>query len=185
MNDRRRMLLAIAATLAVARLVVVPWVEAQGAARERLQVLTQRLDRSAAVIGSREKVLAAREELRAATELALGPFPVADSVDAFRLDAQRQVAGIVESVGLQVSLFDWLLDGQVDKAGLRSGRIRLQVEGPVGDVARLHGELEGRLPFLAARDVQVNFQGMGPDLSEVRASLTLVADLYYREQAAK
>ena len=183
-DERRALLLGFAAVLALLRFGVVPWVEAQAAARERLQVLTQRLDRSVGVVRNSEAILSAREQLRVAADAARKRFPDAPSVEGFRLEGQRRIGAVVSGVGLQVALFDWLMDGSVDDAGLGFGRVRLQVEGPIRDIARLHGELEGALPFMAVREMQLNFRGQAAGLDETPVTMTLVADLYFRRLAA-
>jgi hypothetical protein len=184
MTDRRRaLLLGFAAVLALLRFAVVPWNEAQGESRDRLQVLTQRLDRSVGVVRNRDAILAAREELGVAAEAARGRFPTAASPEAFRLDGQRRVGAVVSAAGLQLALFDWVLDGSVPDAGLGYGRIRFQVDGPLKDIARLHAELEGELPFLVVREMQLNFRGEAAALDDTPVSMTLVADLFFRPQA--
>lgn len=182
-DQRRALLLVIAAVLALLRFGVVPWVQAQNDARDRLQVLTQRLDRSVGVVGNRDAILAARDQLRGAAEAARARFPTAASPEAFRLDSQRQVGAIVAAAGLQLALFDWVLDGSVPDSGLSYGRIRFQVEGSLGDIARLHSQLEGALPSLAVRELQLNLRGEAQALDETTASITFVADLFFRLQA--
>lgn len=184
MTDRRRaLLLGFAAVLALLRFGVVPWIQAQGESRDRLQVLTQRLDRSVGVVRNRDAILAARDELGVAAEAARGRFPTAASPEAFRLDGQRRVGAIVSAAGLQLALFDWVLDGSVPDAGLGYGRIRFQVDGSLKDIARLHAELEGELPFLAVREMQLNLRGEAAALDDTPVSMILVADLFFRPQA--
>ena len=179
-DPRYRPLLGVAAALAFLRFVIVPWLDAQSDARERLQVLTQRLDRSTGVVQNREAILAAAQELEAATTTARSRFPEADSVESFRLEGQRRVGGMVNAAGLKLALFDWVLDGAVEEGRLAYGRARFQVEGALRDVARLHGELEGSLPAMSVRELQLNVAGPADSLGDTRATLMVVADLFYR-----
>lgn len=179
-SQRRRLLLGVAAVLALLRFAVVPWLDAQADARERLQVLTQRLDRSVGVVQNRDAILGAAAALRAATEAARGRFPTAVTAESFRLDDQRRIGAIVAGAGLKLALFDWVLEGAVPDGGLAYARIRFQVEGALSDVMRVHGDLEGGLPYMAVREMQLNLGSgaAGPD--DTSAALTVVADLYFR-----
>lgn len=179
-SPRYRLLLGIAAVLAALRFGVVPWVEAQAAARERLQVLTQRLDRSVGVIENRDAVLAAAGALETATGEARARFPEFDSAETFRLEGQRRIGGLVAAGGLSLAMFDWVLEGMVEEGGLAWGRARFQAEGALRDVARLHGELEGSLPAMSVRELQLNVAGPAASLGDTRATLIVVADLFYR-----
>lgn len=181
MADRRyRPLLGIAAALAFVRFVVVPWLDAQSEARERLQVMTQRLDRSTGVVQNREAIVAAAQELEAAAATARSRFPEADSVESFRLEGQRRIGGMVNAAGLKLAMFDWVLEGAVEEGGLAYGRARFQVEGALRDVARLHGEMEGSLPAMSLRELQLNVSSPAASLGETNATLIVVADFFYR-----
>jgi hypothetical protein len=184
-DQRRALLLGIAAVLALLRFGVMPWIQAQNDARDRLQVLTQRLDRSVGVVSNRDAILAARDQLSGAAAAARSRFPAAASREAFQLDSQRRVGAVISTTGLKLALFDWVLDGKVDDAGLEYGRIRFQVEGPLRDMVRLHGDLEGTLPFLVVREVQLNFRGEAAALDDTAVTLSVVADLFFRLQATK
>ena len=183
-SPRYRLLLGIAAVLAALRFGVVPWVEAQAAARERLQVLTQRLDRSVGVIDNREAVLSAAESLEAAAGEARARFPEFDSAESFRLEGQRRIGALAAASGLSLAVFDWVLEGAVEASGVAYGRTRFQVEGALRDVVRLHGELEGQLPTLSVRELQLNLAGPAAGVGETRATLTVLADLFYRPREA-
>jgi len=183
MADRRaRALLAVAAVLAVLRFVVVPWIEAQNEAHDGLQVLTQRLERSVGVVQNREALSAARQGLAEANAQARERFPTAESVEAFRIEGQRRLGDLAVSAGLKLTLFDWLLDGKVEDAALAFGRVRVQVEGAPWELARLHTDLEGRLPHVAIREVQLSVPRGSSGAADGRATLTLVADVYFRLQ---
>jgi hypothetical protein len=184
-DQRARLLLGIAAVLAGLRFVVVPWIGSQDEARDQLQVLTQRLDRSEGVLQNRDAILSARDQLAAANEAARAHFPVAASVDAFRLDAQQGMAALAAANGLKLSLFDWLLDGAAGEAGLAFGRVRMQADGPPRDLARLHAALEAQLPHVAIREVQLSSARPVGGVGEGNPALTLVADVYFRLQEAK
>jgi len=185
MGRRNAWLLGVAAVLALLRFVVQPWAHAQTEAHEQLQVLTQRLDRSVGVKQNRTAILGARTALETATAAARSRFPSSPSAEAFRLDSQRQIGAIVSASGLQLALFDWTLEGKLEDAGLAYGRVRFQIEGPVRDIARVHGELEGSLPFLAVREAQLNLTGPVSGLDNTRATLTIVADLFFLAEAKR
>jgi hypothetical protein len=185
MGRRNAWLLGVAAVLALLRFVVLPWAHAQAEAHEQLQVLTQRLDRSVGVSQNRAAILGARKQFEAASAAARSRFPSPPSAEAFRLDTQRRIGAIVSASGLKMALFDWTLEGKLQDAGLGYGRTRFQIEGPLRDIARVHGELEGSLPFLAVREVQLNLTSAAPGLDDTRATLTIVADLLFLAEAKR
>jgi hypothetical protein len=177
-------LLGLAVALAALRMVVVPWTQAQGETRQQLEVLTQRLDRSAGVAGSKDVIIAARDALAASTESSRKDFPLVDDRERFRLEAQRQIAAVAAGGNVKVTLFDWIMDGTVPEAGLSYGRVTLKLEGPLDRLVAVHGEIEGRLPFVAIREAKVSLGRGAAGLSSNPASIVLMVDLYYRERAA-
>lgn len=181
-DQRNKVLLGIAAVLAVLRFGIVPWIDSQAQARERLQVLTQRLDRSVGVVQNRKAILDAQKTLRAASARAHGRFPAAPSAEAFRLDNQRRIGAIVTASGAQLALFDWLLEGRLKDTDLSYGRVRFQVDGPLRDVVRAHAELEGNLPSLVVREVQLNLSSPAAGPDEARTTMTVIGDLFFRQQ---
>lgn len=179
-DSRMQWLLGVAGVLAVARLVIVPWAEAQTEQRQQLEVLTQRLDRSEGVVANREVILAAQERLRKDAENTLTVFPLAPGDDESRLAAQRRIAALANQAGLTVTLFDWLLDGEVNEAGLAYSRASVKLEGPLDRMILMHGELEASLPFAAVRELQVRSRSAVSGPSSDPASAVLVVDLFYR-----
>jgi hypothetical protein len=184
-SRRNAWLLGIAVVLAALRFVLMPWIHSQAESRERLQVLTQRLDRSVGVRQNRAAILRAAKELQAAAAEAESRFPAAPDAAAFRLDSQRQIGAIVAAAGLKMALFDWLLEGRLEGNSLSYGRVRFQAEGALKDLVRVDGELEGSLPFLAVREMQLALTTPAPAPNETRGTLTIVADLFYRPQTRK
>ena len=176
---RAQWLLGIAGALAIARFVVVPWVTAQNEQRQQLEVLTQRLDRSEGVTGNSEAILAARDTLAKDAETAFGVFPSAASDDP-RLSAQRRLTDLATRAGLTVTLFDWLVDGEVAEAGLAYSRASLRLEGPLDKLILMHGELEGTMPFVAVREFQVKARNAVAGPSPAAISATLVLDVFFR-----
>jgi len=178
-DARAQWLLGIAAALAVARFVVVPWVAAQNEQRQQLEVLTQRLDRSEGVTRNSEAILAARDALAKDAEVAFGVFPSAADDDP-RLGAQRRLTDLATRAGLTVTLFDWLVDGEVAEAGLAYGRASLRLEGPLDKLILMHGALEGTMPFAAVREFQVKARTAVAGPSSAAISATLVLDMFFR-----
>ena len=132
MGDARvRMLLVLAAVLAALRFAVVPWMQQQAEQRQQLEVLTQRLDRSVAVVQNAEAMQAALGKVVEVTEAARAPFPLVDDRERFRLDAQRMLAGVAQRGGVSVTLFDWVVDGEAPQAGMAYGRVNASLAARV------------------------------------------------------
>jgi uncharacterized membrane protein affecting hemolysin expression len=62
-ESRRNTLIAVALVLAVLQFLVVPWIASQSEARERLQVLTNRLVRSQAVLENKAAIQSAERAM--------------------------------------------------------------------------------------------------------------------------
>jgi len=184
-DARVRWLLGLALALAVLRLAIVPWARAQDEQRQQLEVLTQRLDRSAGVVGNSEAMLAAQGKVAAAAQAARKPYPEVADKERFRLDAQRMLAGIAARGGAKVVLFDWVLDGEAGRAGLAYGRVKASINGPLENLVAVHGQIEGELPFAAIREIKVDLpRGGASGLSADEATFAFVMDLYYRPAQA-
>jgi hypothetical protein len=182
-SNRVRTLLAIVAVLAVLRWVAVPWVQAQNEQHEQLDVLTQRLDRSIGVVQNKAKVLATLQAVRADVQQLRTRFPETASAAQFRLDTQRRFGDLATASGVQMKVFDWVQDGAIADAGLSYGRVRVTIEGPLKDMIRMHGAIEGELGHAAVRDIQMSLAAPAPAAAEARGTANLVIDLFYRSKA--
>jgi hypothetical protein len=175
----------LAAVLAALRFAVVPWMQQQAEQRQQLEVLTQRLDRSVAVVQNAEAMQAALGKVMEVTESARAPFPLVDDRERFRLEAQRMLAGIAQRGGVTVTLFDWVVDGEAPQAGMAYGRVNASLSGPLDSLVAVHGALEAEMPFAAVREVKLDLsRGARPGLSKDPATLALVMDLYFRPRGA-
>jgi hypothetical protein len=136
------------------------------------------------VVQSKDAILAARDDLARRTETIRKDIPVTDDPERFRLEAQRQLGAVAAGGDVKVTLFDWILDGQADAAGLAYGRVNIKLDGPLDRLAAVHGEIEGRLPFAAIREARLEVGRGAAGLASTPASMTLVVDLYFRTRPA-
>ena len=180
--DRRRVLIGLVVALAALRFLVVPWIESQGDARERLEVLTNRLDRSAGVVLNREAITASAASLEKANAADRPKFPQSANAESFRLEAQQRVTGLVEAAALRVEVFDWILDGPSDATALGFIRGRISLRGDMRTQALLFGTLEGELPNMIIREIQYSFEYPARGPFDNRATTTVVADFYFRRE---
>lgn len=178
MNNRVGLLLGLAATLAVLRFVAVPWVESQAGIHDRLFAVTRQLDRAEAIVDAGSDLQARREALESVVRELVARAPVANPGSEHRVHVQRELRAAVESAGLQLKVFEWVLDGEAEAAGLAFGRIRLQIEGPLRDVAQAHVDIEAGFPNVFVRDMSVSVRRGGR--LGTTASATMQLDLYYR-----
>ena len=179
-DARIQWLLGVAGALAVVRFAVVPWVQAQNEQRQQLEVLTKRLDRSEGVIQNRDAIVAARDALAQQSEASFAAFPLAIGDDESRLVAQQRITAMAAQAGLQVSLFDWLLDGDVEAAGLAYSRASIKMDGPLDRLILMHGDLESALPFAAVREFELKLKSPAGGPTTDPASVVMVLDLFYR-----
>ena len=180
-NERTRTLLFLLAALLAVRFVLLPWRESQDEALERLQVLTDRLDRSEAVYANREVIKKTLAKLEKATEATRVRFPDAADEAAFRLEQQQAISSKLGAAGLTVSEFNWVLSGESPETNLKFSRLRLQTSGDVGAIARFVSALETADPHLLVREMilsPVNAQQIS--LGSSATQLTLIVDAYYR-----
>lgn len=178
MNNRVRLLLGLAATLAVLRFVAVPWVESQSGIHDRLFAVTRQLDRAEAIVSSGSDLQARRDALESVVVELAARAPLAIPGSEHRVQVQRELRSAVESTGLTLKVFEWVLDGEAEVAGLTFGRVRLQIEGPLRSVAQVHVDIEAGFPNVFIRDMSVSVR-RGGKLSSI-ANATMQLDLYYR-----
>ena len=179
MNERTRLLLGLVAVLALLRFVAVPWVQGQAGVHDQLYTITLQLDRAEAIAEAGSELEARRDSLNTVVETLAARAPMAEAGSEHRLQVQRNLRSIVESAGLKLSVFEWVLDGEDEIAGLSYGRVRLQFEGSLRKVADAHVGIEAGYPNIFVRDLRMTMRrgngGLGSTVSG-----TLELDVYYR-----
>ena len=182
MSSRVRILLGLAAALVVLRFVVVPWVEAQTGVHDRLFAVTRQLDRAEGIADAGTELGARRDALAEDVRVLASRAPLAEPGSEHRLAVQKELRAAIESAGLELTVFEWVLDGRADSAGLAFGRVRLQIDGSLRQVAEAHVQLEAGLPNAFVRNLVVSLR-RGGGMSGL-ASATLELDIYYRSGGA-
>jgi len=183
-SSRNRLLLMLAIGLAGIKFLVLPWIEQQAAAAERLAVLTQRLDRSTGVVQNRESIRKAVDEVEKSTITARTRFPDEPDVEGYRLGVQQNIGSAGTTAGVTLKAFEWIVDGEVKPARLVYSRARVQFEGGFRNLVTLQANLESRYPNMVIRELNLSSSAMIGAPDESLASLTLVADFYFRPSAA-
>ena len=89
--------------------------------------------------------------------------------------AQDAAMHAVESAGLKVQLFEWVFDGESAPTGLAFGRVRMQLEGTLREIAEAHVTIEAGFPHVFVRSLAVNGRSRGS-----AAGATVELDLYYQ-----
>ena len=180
MNERTRLLLGLVGVLAVLRFVAVPWMQGQARIHDQLYAITLQLDRAEAIAEAGSELEAQRDSLFSVAEGLAARAPQAVLGSEHRLQVQRELRALVESAGLELKVFEWVLDGEDETAGLSFGRIRLQVQGSLREVAEAHVGIEAGYPNIFVRDLSVTMRRGSGGLGST-ASGTLELDLYYRQ----
>jgi hypothetical protein len=175
MNSRAKTLLGLAGALAIARFVLVPWLGAQTSMHDRLYAVTRQLDRAEAIVVAGPDLQARRDSLAATVADLLARAPQAASGSEHRVQVQRQLRTAVESAGLKVQLFEWVFDGESAPTGLSFGRVRMQLEGTLREVAEAHVTIEAGFPHVFVRSLVLNVRTRGS-----AAGATVELDLYYQ-----
>ena len=184
MNPQRLRLLAVfASVLAAIRFFILPWIDAQSAARDELSVLTKRLDRATGVIESRQNIEKSLAEIEKGVTDVGHRFPIVEGAEPFRLQTQQAVRDLATQSDVSQDLFGWVLEGDVDGAGLKYVRARMQFSGDIETIARMHGKLEAQFANMLMREVTVTSPSpIGKD-DESFVTMTLVADFHFRPKA--
>lgn len=171
----------VAGVLVVLRFLVVPWVSWMSEQRQTLEVLTKRLDRSEGVIEHRKEIEQSAADLRAVLKVLRERYPQASSVEEFKLAAQQRISTVLAEGALRAEVFDWIVDRFDDPPVVARVRARIQVNGTVQSLALVQGRLETTLPNLIVRDVRIEPRAPTKTPSSTPASLSLTADLYFRD----
>jgi hypothetical protein len=179
--DRTKWLLMAVLLLAVVKFVVMPWREQQAESAQSLQVLTQRLDRSAGVVLNKEKILITRDQLRRANAPVAALFPLSSGDAEAQLSVQSSMDAVLQRHGLKLGLFDWVATNVEAGGSLRYSRFQLQTSGETSVLARFLADVESGSQQIVIREVSLQGQPLlrgasAGDQSELR----LVADVYFR-----
>jgi hypothetical protein len=177
---RNQLLLAVAAALATIRFLIVPWIDWQSEQHDALAVLTQRLDRAVGVVENRAAIDKAVVEVEKSVNALRTRFPAEVDVEPFRLTSQQQISSISQEFGLNVRLFEWMLDGEAAGGRLQYSRARVQLEGGARALAKGQAALETRLSHLVVREVNLAFGSPSGGPDDQGGNLSLVVDLYRR-----
>ena len=184
MTARYRQLLWLAVGLASVRFIIFPWFDLQADWRDQLDVLTQRLDRSEALLASQAAIEQTLSRVRKEHQTLFIRFPVATDDESFKREAQQSISTIATELGLRVTYFDWLeAVDSVDE--LDAQRVRMTVEGGMRSLALFQGELEARMPHLFIRGVSYDLRTPIGGSWEFPSSATWTFDLHYRQGGAK
>lgn len=184
MTARYRQLLWLAVALASARFILFPWLGLQADWRDQLDVLTQRLDRSEALLANQAFIEQTLTRVRNEHQSLLIRFPVATDDESFKREAQQNISAIATELGLRVTYFDWLESvDSVDNLGAQ--RVRLTAEGGMRSLALLQSELEARMPHLFIRGLSYDLRAPIGGSWEFPSSATWTFDLHYRKSGAK
>ena len=177
---RKQLLIGLALSLAAIRFVVLPWLEAQDDMSERLEVVTNRLDRSAGVVLNRGAITESLARLERANNGDRPRFPRAEDAQSYRLEAQQRVTAVVEAQGMRIDVFEWVLDSSADTTGFGFVRGRVYFKADMRSLALLLGALEGEIPNMVIREATYTFDNPVTSSGDFRANLVVVADFHFR-----
>lgn len=183
MSSRTRTLLAVLASLLVARFFVVPWVERMDESRDNLRVLTDRLDRSEAVFSNREALTRSLADLQRNVAKMQANYPAVEDLSAFQLAQQQEVNRLLQQAGLQLVVFDWTLTGNIEDSVLSFARFRLQARGEVVAQAKFMASIETSFLNFSVREMgvsPVNAQQVAKQGGS--SELSTVVDVYFRKR---
>ena len=124
-----------------------------GDVHERLLAVTRQLDRAEAIVDAGSDLQARRDTLESVVLELAAKAPMANPGSEHRVLVQRELRATVESAGLELKVFEWVLDGEAERSGLAFGRLRLQIEGPLRDIAQAHVDIEAGFPNVFIRDI--------------------------------
>lgn len=179
-TERMRWLLMLLVVLAAARYFLIPFIERQTEAVDRLALVTNRLDRSFGVVQNKDAIIESQGLLQQKTKPLRERFPRFADLSAGQLSTQEAINARLSAAGMRLVTFDWVASGKVEGAGLSFSRFQLQTAGEVKLLATFLGGLETEMPHLIVRDIALQPQqgflrGPGPgNLVQV----TISADVY-------
>jgi hypothetical protein len=178
--SRNQWLLGILSALLAVKFVLQPWLESQSEEAAALAVLTQRLDRSIGVIENREAIGKSASSMQVSLARVRQRFPDAADLQSYRIEVQEKVGATAAQAGLGIKSFEWLADGRATDAGLVFSRARFQIDGGLRRLVELQTGLEGQWPNMFVRELNLSGPTVFAAPDESAASLTLVADFYFR-----
>jgi hypothetical protein len=178
-NNRLRFLIGLLGIVLALRFVLTPWVEWIAEKHEELQVLTDRLERSDSVLANKREIRLAFAEHSKNNASLRSRFPVAILPNDYRIKVQQHIGEIATTSGLTVQSFEWLVESEVDAAGMRYVRSRFTISGSSRGLAEMHAKLESEYPNLLIQEVSFGAGGLPvADADTVGQNLTLVGDFF-------
>jgi hypothetical protein len=184
MTPRYRRLLWLAGGLAAIRFVVFPWLDLQAQWHDQLKVLTQRLDRSEALLANQSTINQALSSAREQNATLLNRFPEAGDDESFKRETQQQIAAVASELGTRVTYFDWL-EPVESNTGLGGQRARMTVEGGMRSLALLQAQLETRMPYLFVKEISYELRTPIGGAWDFPSSSTFTFDFHYRRAKSK
>lgn len=165
-------LLMIAAILAALRFVVVPLFDWQAAQLEQLQVATAQLERAIRLKNSAPAQAEQLQQLESAKAELLKEYPVATQSAQFRLQMQQQLQQQFTATGLQVSLFEWLSQENIQNDMLERHYASVDVTGNPALLMQVFSQELARKPWLKVKELRLR-QRSGAPIGETSAELTI------------
>lgn len=178
----RFLLWALIAAIAL-RFGALPWLAWQDDTRAELEVLTQRLDRSAGVIENGSAIESSMAALNVRADQLRALFRRHGDAEEFKLAIQQEVGAWYTEGGARIEVFDWVIGDSEGRSRSATSaqrvRARIQVGGTLRSLAMVHGRLESALPTAAIREIRLRTVSSAENLPDSTASMTIVVDFFY------
>jgi hypothetical protein len=158
-NAKKNMLLAVLGLLLAIKFVVQPWLAYLDEQQQELQTLTKKLNRSEALLQVQAEVEANEQALKEQTQQLLQTIALAKDAAAYRIEFQQQLQMMLESYQVQLVLFEWLSDSELNAFSASRGRVSLRLKGSVADIARSHVAMEQQMKHITFSDLKASWQG--------------------------
>lgn len=154
-SKNKNMLLALLGLLLAMKFLFVPWLDYLEEQRLELATLTKKLTRSEALLQVADQVQSNQQTITRASETLLATLAATPDAAAYRIAFQQQLQTTAESMAVQLVLFDWVSDIDLQGFNAHRGRVSVRVSGELVNLARLHLALEQRMPHLHIRELKI------------------------------
>ncbi len=158
-NTKKSILLGLLGLLLAIKFVIQPWLVYLDEQQQELQTLTKKLNKSEALLQVRSEVEANEKALKKQTQQLLQTIALTKDAAAYRIEFQQQLQMMLESYQVQLVLFEWLSDSELNAFSASRGRVSMRLKGSVADIARSHVAIEQQMKNVTFSDLKASWQG--------------------------
>lgn len=181
MQLNKPFLLTMVAVLVAIKFVFVPWYQYQDEQIATLEVNSKKLGRAMALQGQQQQLAQQVDRLSAALGAYENSLPKGSDKNAVSLAIQSQWQQVFEQHQVEVRLFNWAGERQLEQSAYWQARVVTKLSAPLEKTLLALAELEQKYPMSIEESVLNNATGIQFQQNQ---ELQLTIDLLFKVDAS-